>query len=315
MTNIEKYFYNKISPDELEGIRAEENGKSDDQLYKELQSLWDKEMGNDSDIEYDDAGEPVSKPRRAMKVALWITSVAASLLLITTLFVGQRFMSFRNAVLAQQMEVATRPGEQAMVSLSDGTQIRLNGRSKLKYPSVFSGDERKVELSGEGYFNVAHNAGMPFIVSAGDVVVKVLGTEFDFRCNKEEGKSTVMLYKGSVQLTASKTGENATLHPNEKAEVDLESGRVSVSPIAAGQQSYQAWTRHQLVFDDIPLHEVLKSVAYNYGLRLKIQSSLSDARFTGTLPDNRIEEVVETLEIIYKIRISVSGNSMTVSKK
>lgn len=310
MTNIENYFHNNIAPDELAKVREEENGKSDEQLYKELEPLWMEEMGHDED---DDVEE--KRPHRAMKIALWATSIAAAIMLVLALTFWHNFYSFRGTALAQRVNVTTNPGEQADVALPDGTHIRLNGGSRLTYPSVFSDKERKVFLSGEGYFVVAHNSKQPFTVSSNGVDVKVLGTEFDFRCLKEEGKSTVVLYKGSVELTATSTGQHATLHPNERAEIDLSNGSVSVSKIEEGDMPYSAWTHHQLVYRDMPLYDVLKSVAINYGLKLKVQSSVANSHFTGTLPDDRIEEVVETLEMVCKIKIRVSGNSLVVNNK
>lgn len=318
MTNIEKYYYNRITKDELDQVRAEENAKSDEQLYGELKMLWQREMTSDESMQ--DGGnnhlnEIPLKRHSAMKIALWVASIAACILLIITINTHLDFISYRNNVLAQQVKVTTRPGEQAVVVLPDGTNIRLNGGSTLTYPSVFSDTMRLVSLTGEGYFTVAHNDKQPFVVSSNGMSVKVLGTEFDFRCHKGEDISRVVLYKGSVELTATKTGEHAMLHPNEKAEINLRNGLLSVAKIEGRQKPYDAWTRHQLVYHDTPLHDVLKSVATNYELKLSISPSVGNARFNGTLPDNHLEEVIETLEVVYKVKIKTIDGKLIVEKK
>lgn len=317
MTNIEKYYDNRITKDELEQVRAEENAKSDEQLYDELKALWQKEMTSDESISDDDDNlkEIPLRHHRATKIALWVASIAAAILLIITINTHLDFISYRGNVLAQQVTVTTRPGEQAVVVLPDGTNIRLNGGSCLTYPSVFSDTMRLVSLTGEGYFTVTHNDKQPFVVSSNGVSVKVLGTEFDFRCHEGEDVSRVVLYKGSVNLTATKTGESVTLHPNEKAEINLKNGLLSVAKIEGEQKPYDAWTRHQLVYHDTPLHDVLKSVATNYDLKLNINPSVGNAHFNGTLPDNHLEEVVETLEVVYKLKIKAIDGKLIVEKK
>lgn len=322
MTNLEKYYYNRITPDELEQVRAEENAKSDEELYNELRALWQREMTSD-EIDSDDdslllteapSDEPV-RHHRTIKIALWVTSIAACILLIFAVNTHLDFASYRSNVLAQQVTVTTRPGEQATVTLPDGTNIRLNGGSRLTYPSVFSDTVRLVSLTGEGYFTVAHNEKQPFVVSSNGVEVKVLGTEFDFRCHDGEDISRVVLYNGSVKLTATKTGESATLHPNESAEVNLSNGLLSVSKIDDRQNLFDAWTKHQLVYNNTPLHDVLKSVATNYNLKLVIRPSVGNSRFNGTLPDNHLEEVIETLEVVYKMKIKVVDDKLIVEKR
>ena len=92
-------------------------------------------------------------------------------------------------------------GQRAELLLADGTKVWLNSRSKLKFPDRFQKDARKVELDGEGYFEVTHQEEAPFTVHTSKYDVKVLGTEFNVKAYKDKEQFETSLLKGSVEVS------------------------------------------------------------------------------------------------------------------
>ncbi|MBS1738646.1 MAG: FecR domain-containing protein, partial [Bacteroidetes bacterium] len=113
------------------------------------------------------------------------------------------------------------------MKLSDGTHVWLNAGSSITYPVAFAGDERKVTLSGEGYFEVAHDASKPFHVGVGEMDVKVLGTHFNVNAYPDEGEIKTTLLEGSVQVREGKS--EIVLNPGQQAALQTSSHRLQRS--------------------------------------------------------------------------------------
>src|SRR5699024_2401351 len=113
---------------------------------------------------------------------------------------------------AMRYNTLTTPrGGQYQLTLSDGTRVWLNSGSSIRYPVAFNGKNRKVEMTGEAYFEVAKNEGRSFIVKKGDVEIKVLGTQFNVNAYADNRKMKVTLLEGAVKV------KNEILKPNEQA--------------------------------------------------------------------------------------------------
>ncbi|WP_432327294.1 FecR family protein [Mucilaginibacter sp. P25] len=114
---------------------------------------------------------------------------------------------------------ATTPqGGQYQFILADGTKVWLNASSSIKYPVVFNGNERRVELTGEAYFEVAHNAKKPFKVISNGQTVEVLGTHFNINAYNDEQAVKTTLLEGSVKVSAGKVSN--IIKPGQQARFD-----------------------------------------------------------------------------------------------
>ena len=108
-------------------------------------------------------------------------------------------------------------GRQFQVVLPDGTKVWLNAASSMRYPTAFTGSERLVEITGEAYFEVAHDARKPFIVKKGDTETKVLGTHFNINAYDDERTMNITLLEGSVQVKSG--AKQVTIKPGQQAQV------------------------------------------------------------------------------------------------
>jgi ferric-dicitrate binding protein FerR (iron transport regulator) len=202
--------------------------------------------------------------------------------------------------------LATAKGEQYQVVLPDGSHVWLNAASSLKYPASFaSAKERKVELTGEAYFEIAKDKAHPFIVNSNKQDVKVLGTHFDINSYSDEPSTKTTLLEGSIQLnntTILKPGEQADLNPN---------GNIAVNEVNASK--FIAWKNGKFVFDDENIQSVMRKLARWYNVEVVYEGNVSDRTFTGSISrfDN-ISKILDKITYTQTVHFKIEGRRITV---
>ena len=200
-----------------------------------------------------------------------------------------------------------RSGEYKLV-LSDGTKVWLNSDSKLEFPNTLVGDERRVKLAGEAYFEVAKNKAKPFRVEVDRVEVVVLGTSFNIHAYDEAVKTT--LVEGAVKLNVA--GKAYSLSPGFEANVDQ--GGVKIVKSDVYEQI--AWKDGRFVFREKRLEEVMSILSRWYDFEIFYQNAaVKDLHFTGNIPRHAtINEVLKFLERTHLVHFSVVGRTVIVSE-
>lgn len=177
--------------------------------------------------------------------------------------------------------------------LPDGSRITLDRESRLDYDSDFDHAERRVQLVGEGYFEVKKQPGRKFVVEMGDVQVTVLGTTFD-ACNRpEEGMVSAALVEGSVEFSAG--SQNLRLTPSRRAVYDVGSGEITVS--AFDPEIATAWKDNLFRYKSLTLAEIMELLAARYDVRIIVNAGdYAQVRFSGAL--ERSLSIEQALDII-----------------
>ena len=203
-----------------------------------------------------------------------------------------------------------RGGEFSM-KLSDGTMVYLNSETNLRYPVQFHGEERRVALSGEAFFDVT-KSDKPFIIELDGFEVKVLGTRFNVHAYKGEDRFETTLEQGCVEINAKE--KTLILAPGEQA-VLTNTGDLSKQKVDVNR--YTAWKDGYFVFDDERLEDVMNTVARWYDIQLFYQNTgVKDIRINGTI--NRYKDftiLLKKLEKLDIVRFIIKGNSITVIDK
>lgn len=210
--------------------------------------------------------------------------------------------------------VATPKGGQYKVRLPDGTLVMLNAATTLTYPASFQhGKERRVELKGEAYFEVAHDQSRPFIVKTALQTTKVLGTHFNINSYADEERSNVTLAEGSVLVTDLK-GKQVVIRPGQSAIVTDHS--LSVSNVDV--ELALAWKEGKLQFQKMPLAEIMKMVARWYDIDIAYPQGIPNRSFTGKIDrSNNLSVLLRILDassINFEIVISENGSKTLVVK-
>ncbi|MGO4294345.1 FecR family protein [Chitinophaga sp. RAB17] len=202
----------------------------------------------------------------------------------------------------------TPKGGQYRLELPDGSRVWLNAASSLKFPTAFVGKERRVELSGEAYFEVAKNAGQPFFVSVNKANIAVLGTSFNVMAYADEAEIKTTLLDGAVKVSRDdassllKPGEQSLLEPNgkmhviEKADIDLAI----------------AWKNGVTSFKSADIKTIMRQVERWYDVEVVYSDAIPVRSFTGDIPrDANLSELLRLLEIS-KIHFKMENRKLIV---
>lgn len=203
--------------------------------------------------------------------------------------------------------MATKRGGQYQVVLADGTRVWLNAASSIKFPTTFSGNERKVELNGEGYFEVAKNSKQPFKVVANGVEVDVLGTHFNVMAYQEEEAVKTTLLEGKVKVLTE------ILKPGQQA-VLTHDARLTVHEVQPDEVI--AWKNGLFRFEGADIRAVMREIERWYNISVTYEGAMNNKRVTGNLSrGTTVQEVMQMLEYTSGIKYTINGNRITISKQ
>lgn len=208
----------------------------------------------------------------------------------------------------EQHTVVVPEGKDMKMTLSDGTEVWLNANSRLTYPTAFVGKERKVTLQGEAYFKVAHDARHPFIVKAGEMQTRVLGTEFNVDASDSE-RPHVTLVEGRVKVSSS--SYNKVLAPGEDAVVNAQ-GEIKVSLVDTNDVA--CWKDGIQLFEDAPLRDILLQMGSWYNVSVVCHDdALLNTHFRYMYDRRRgLEEAVKLLNHISNNKIKLHNHTILI---
>jgi ferric-dicitrate binding protein FerR (iron transport regulator) len=246
----------------------------------------DSAMNDKETAEYIDRMKPVSedvlanvrsrmKKRKAKPagqrriIPEWLKITAAVVITLSVSWLV--FHTQTEKELSPAMNTITVPaGQTVNLTLADGTGIWLNSRTVLKYPGVFTGDQREVILDGEGFFEVAHNRETPFVVHTGGYDIRVLGTQFNVEAYSQSGDFTISLLDGSVRVTSiNDTSQNVTLQTNTM--VRLQDGKLIAGVIT--DFNHYRWREGLISFKDTPFPDLMAKFEKCYGIKIAVKNN------------------------------------------
>ena len=205
-------------------------------------------------------------------------------------------------------------GSKTKLYLPDGTLVWLNAGSRMTYSQGFGVDNRRVELEGEGYFEVKRNEKIPFFVKTKDLQLQVLGTKFNFRDYPEDHEVVVSLLEGKVGLNnLLREEKEAVLSPDERAVLNKANGLLTVESVTASNASQ--WTDGYLFFDEELLPDIAKELERSYNVKIHIANdSLKTFRFYGNFVrrEQNIQEVLEALASTEKMQYKIEERNITI---
>lgn len=198
--------------------------------------------------------------------------------------------------------LTTPKGGQYQVILSDGTKVWLNAASSLRFPTAFTGNERRVEMTGEVYFEVAKNPKMPFKVITQGQEVEVLGTHFNVMAFQNEKFIKTTLLEGSVKV--SNNEKAAVLQPGQQSKVGINSNIFrTVNDVNIEEEL--AWKNGYFQFNDASLEQVMRQIERWYDVDIEYVGKISNEHFTGKLPRNtnlsNVLKILSMSEVDFKI--------------
>lgn len=207
--------------------------------------------------------------------------------------------------------LATPKGGQYEIVLSDGSKVVLNANSSLRFPSVFSPDQRTVELNGEAYFEIAKNKRSPFKVMANGTEIKVLGTHFNVMAYHDEACVKTTLVEGSVQV--SKNMLNKIIAPGQQARVNNTDHTINISE--SNVEEALAWKNGYFLFQDESIESVMRKIARWYDVEIIFKDDIQAEEFGGKISRyERIQDVLKPLELTGSVHFKIEGRRIIVTK-
>ncbi len=197
------------------------------------------------------------------------------------------------------------------LQLADGSKVWLNVESSITYPTAFSGSTRNVQITGEAYFEVAHDVNMPFKVSKGEAEVIVLGTHFNINSYENEGNMKVTLLEGSVKVQKGKAYN--LLKPGQQAVVSQDS-KDKINVVKAEVDQVMAWKNGLFNFEGAHLDEVMRQLERWYNIEVVYENGVPDIEFVGKMSKNL--SLNDLLDILKKTKVKfklIDGRRLIVS--
>jgi transmembrane sensor len=194
--------------------------------------------------------------------------------------------------------VLTTPrGGQFQLSLPDGTKVWLNAASSIKYPTAFVGKERDVEMTGEAYFEVKHNAEKPFRVKAGDKIIEDLGTAFNVNAYTDESALNTTLISGSIRM------ENRVLKQGQQMQINNTGGIKIIDN--ADFEEVLAWKNGLFEFDRQDMQSIMRQVARWYDVEVSYEGEIASRSFSGIVSRNsnlsQVMKIMESANIRFRL--------------
>jgi ferric-dicitrate binding protein FerR (iron transport regulator) len=211
--------------------------------------------------------------------------------------------------------IATPRGGQYQVVLPDGSRVWLNAASSLRFPTAFSGKERRVEVRGEAYFEVAKNASMPFTVAilsaAGGSEVQVLGTHFNINAYDDDALLKTTLLEGSVKFV---NGDEAmVLNPGEQSQL-ARNGQLNISD-RIDVSEVMAWKNGLFHFEGSDITTVMKQLSRWYDVDIVYGEKMVPDLFHAEIPRNtNLSDVLKALALTGKVEFKVEDKKIIVNQ-
>jgi transmembrane sensor len=209
--------------------------------------------------------------------------------------------------------IETPVGGQYQVQLPDGTKVWLNAQSSLRFPVHFSNTERRVETTGEAYFEVAHDTTKPFRVVSREQQIEVLGTHFNINAYGNEPKLKTTLLEGSVIVKSEATAQNSViLKPGQQAVLSRDHSPLTIDH-SPDLDDVVAWKNNKVQFTDLDIHSIMRMLERWYNIEVVFTGHDIKTTFGGSVSRSKnIDVILKLLEATGDVHFKIEGRRVTV---
>ena len=193
--------------------------------------------------------------------------------------------------------------------LADGSLVWLNAASSVTYPTAFVGNERRVSITGEAYFEVSPNKSMPFFVAHNQLLVKVLGTHFNVNTYENEANIKVTLLEGMVDVGDGSMTKR--LAPGQQASIAKR--KISIEE-DVDTEEVMAWKNGQFYFGGADIRSIMKQIERHYGVEVEFRDEVPYQFVAKISRDVNVSAFLEKLELTNLIHFNIEGNKIIVMK-
>ncbi len=264
------------------------------------------------------AEDQVLKRKKTMQLlGRYFSRVAAVLFLPLLLYslysiLAHKTSSYNNSIRDKQIynEISAPLGSIVNMELPDGTKVWLNNGSKLRFPQKFTGTFRRVQLEGEGYFEVSRVPRKSFMVSTRELNVVAVGTRFNVMAYNNDPNIETSLMEGKVLIQKVEKGNKSrpliSLKPNEHFSYNLANKEYIIQKKNADE--FRSWIDGKLIFRNVPIDQVLNKLSRWYNVEINTRdSNLIQYSYTATFVDETLPQVLDLLKIATPLDYSITS--------
>ncbi|KAB2846121.1 MAG: FecR family protein [Melioribacteraceae bacterium] len=329
---LAKYFSGESSPDEINKVNDWLNENSGNRVfYEDVKAVWENSLPANNSFNVEDAWEKVktksfssdTKEKKYFREKSALTfqafnylKIAAGIVIMlgfTYLYFNLNYKvePFENTVGIKQ--IISDKGEIRKIRLDDGTVVTLNSESELRIPEDFFLKERNVSLTGEAYFEVAHDSKKPFIVSTEMATIKVIGTKFNVTAWQENDEVTVAVSEGKVFFGSESGGDAVFINQGEISTAFKDTP--PIVPVKVDVQKYYlSWLSDELNFYNASFKNIIHRLENKYGINISVNdASILTKQLTANFKDESLEEILYTISLALDLKFSEEKNSITFS--
>ncbi len=332
---LAKYLANEVNPTEKSEVetwldRSAENRKELGQTRKMLADIdfyyktrsydsndaWNKVMTRTSQQQL----TYIRHKKFRKEVLIRFYKYAAIIVFAVLLGTAGFYLGFRNKTTEVYSEIISVQNQVLQeYTLPDGSVVTLNSNSKLVFPKNFKGETREVTIHGEAFFDVMPNPEKPFIINAGNALVKVVGTSFTVSAYPENEKVEVVVKTGKVQVT----NKNIPAHSGVN-QIDLEPGEKGtlfnrdniLEKSENTDLNYLSWKTHDFVFNEMPLVEVFNCLEKTYHVTILVSDQgLNDLKLNAQFDKKPVDFILNVVRLTFNLELSVEENQYTFSSQ
>jgi len=205
--------------------------------------------------------------------------------------------------------LSTPRGGQYQLTLPDGSEVWLNAASSIKYPTVFTGNERLVEITGEAYFEVKHNLKMPFKVKVNNEIIEDLGTQFNINAYTDEPIQKTTLLEGSIKISINNNSQ--ILKPGEQAEINK-----TVITIVKDVDLRQvvAWKNGKFAFTEMSMEDIMRQISRWYDTKIVFDQPVPGHFVADISRKEPVSKLLKLLELTDRVHFKIENKKITVMK-
>jgi ferric-dicitrate binding protein FerR (iron transport regulator) len=258
---------------------------------------------------------PQLQRRRHLPIVRRLVAAAAAAAVLGAAWTGWRFTQATAPVIEQ---LSSAPRGKSRVVLPDGSIVWLNCNTQLHYEkNSFGKQHRQITLTGEAFFDIAKNDGIPFIIHAGKVTIRVLGTAFNVKAYAGDSAVFTTLVRGKIAVSFRE--KTVVLHPEEKLTVPLTRlttvlQQKHLEKDSSGQLPEISWLNNKLVFDNNTFGELAAKMSQWYGVTFHFESaSVEQLRFSGIIDTESIDEALKMLQLSRSFNFQIDGKEVRIS--
>lgn len=300
----------------IDSIIQDKNNAAHDELARQYASIWE----GSKDIPYPDFDPEKAIKRvdirlnnhsshKRISIATWFKVAAFLVFAAISLVLLKKYTG--NHQENEVVEIFVKNGERLQIRLPDGNQVWLNSNTTLRYPANFTGLNKKLEITGEAYFDLKNQGNFPLIICANNNLINCTDAVFNIKASTHGTVSTeIVVEKGSIAVSNSKIPGNIEVASGNKVSLTDQLPLVMEPEYSPNEL---AWKTRQLVFEKTPVQTVASVLSGYYHVNVRVEGEVRFCKFSSTYEDKDISVILNDIQKQYNPAIIRHANEIVIS--